>query len=527
MTHGMTILRFNSRAHGGRDQQCRQPRSNGDVSIHAPTGGATPASQDAQKACRVSIHAPTGGATPRSKDETGQRRFQFTRPRGARRHSPGLGTVTHLVSIHAPTGGATGGGSRRPPETKVSIHAPTGGATADFPAVAVALRVSIHAPTGGATHAALAKSRASSFQFTRPRGARHWAAAEGKAVAKCFNSRAHGGRDSAPSASARSRTFQFTRPRGARLPVCRTPFRRERFQFTRPRGARHETLFYEFVILLEVSIHAPTGGATSSAIAAETTRAKFQFTRPRGARLNFAMASVPADTFQFTRPRGARPSRRRATQARRGFNSRAHGGRDALGIRADLRRRVSIHAPTGGATRRDAPLRWIFCFNSRAHGGRDSSAPRTTTTKESFNSRAHGGRDGVYPLPANLQPVSIHAPTGGATSRRGRVPPRVDAVSIHAPTGGATAPASDETETETFQFTRPRGARPPARDSSMTHAAFQFTRPRGARQNLRGRRPRPGGFNSRAHGGRDDAGLADALQDAVSIHAPTGGATAA
>ena len=55
----------------------------------------------------------------------------------------------------------------------------------------------------------------------------------------------------------------------------------------------------------------------------------------------------------------------------------------------------------------------------------------------SFNSRSHAGSDDVLSLLSSLLPVSIHAPTRGAT-----VLPRLDAerviVSIHAPTRGAT-----------------------------------------------------------------------------------------
>ena len=56
-------------------------------------------------------------------------------------------------------------------------------------------------------------------------------------------------------------------------------------------------------------------------------------------------------------------------------------------------------------------------------------------------------------------------------------------------------------------------------------AAFQFTRPRGAR---RGSTTRPAideSFNSRAHAGRDYAPRVGAVGGAVSIHAPTRGAT--
>ena len=145
------------------------------------------------------------------------------------------------------------------------------------------------------------------------------------------------------------------------------------FQFTRPRGARP---------------------SLANPIA---KRRLFQFTRPRGARLSPKPTHAKSPTFQFTRPRGARPRMRVERMKVGGFNSRAHGGRDlerldrdrfrdprfdsrAQGGRdwQDLRifqqfskfqftrprgaRRalpsgapnlcgVSIHAPTGGATR--------------------------------------------------------------------------------------------------------------------------------------------------------------------------------
>ena len=54
----------------------------------------------------VSIHAPTGGATATAKDFNEASQFQFTRPRGARPEAQDK-LAALLVSIHAPTGGAT------------------------------------------------------------------------------------------------------------------------------------------------------------------------------------------------------------------------------------------------------------------------------------------------------------------------------------------------------------------------------------------------------------------------------------
>ena len=253
-----------------------------------------------------------------------------------------------------------------------------------------------------------------------------------------------------------------------------------------------------------VSIHAPTGGATRAFLSAKSRMASFQFTRPRGARL----------------------FRSRKNAASQGFNSRAHGGRDRIDHTGFMSVFVSIHAPTGGATirRRLSICTATFQF-TRPRGAR-RRALNSAVTLSSFNSRAHGGRDRtVAPLSPGFG-VSIHAPTGGATCRacwprrrRASFNSRAHGgrdhrrggdcdnllVSIHAPTGGATWQGSPSIAKSTFQFTRPRGARP----TPFPAQAFFF------------------GFNSRAHGGRDPRiGLRSAGRR-VSIHAPTGGATIA
>jgi len=170
--------------------------------------------------------------------------------------------------------------------------------------------------------------------------------------------------------------------------------------------------------------------------------------------------------FQSTRPRGARPSASPSgCPGPYRFNPRAHGGRDisSTGIYTAVSK-VSIHAPTGGATIISEPVVGVFnSFNPRAHGGRDpaqhcrrmfpytfqstrprgarpvrdgfsgqmrtfqSTRPRGArrcwsgcgrSSRRSFNPRAHGGRDVAAPHHVlALVPVSIHAPTGGATFR--------------------------------------------------------------------------------------------------------------
>ena len=141
---------FNSRARVGRDSWPRKLMVVKSVSIHAPAWGATRGKSRLQRGQLVSIHAPAWGATRIMSCLMISRRFQFTRPRGAR-HRRGL------IDRHR----------------RVSIHAPAWGATRALTAASSSLRM---------------------FQFTRPRGARH---RRRKDIHRshCFNSRARVGRD--------------------------------------------------------------------------------------------------------------------------------------------------------------------------------------------------------------------------------------------------------------------------------------------------------------------------------------------
>jgi len=163
--------------------------------------------------------------------------------------------------------------------------------------------------------------------------------------------------------------FQFTRPRGARPPARRPPSPHQSFQFTRPRGARH-------------------------AVA------------------NAPFAEPP---FQFTRPRGARPKKSSTKKRAQRFNSRAHAGRDPSRTNYSLCMRVSIHAPTRGAThpqkRKEAGTMFQF---TRPRGARQSKSNVQSGT-QGFNSRAHAGRDRLVRGASAKRSVSIHAPTRGAT----------------------------------------------------------------------------------------------------------------
>ena len=165
---------------------------------------------------------------------------------------------------------------------------------------------------------------------------------------------------------------------------------------------------------------------------------------------------------------------------------------------------VSIHAPTRGATHnhkrpqldeqfqstrpRGARLHLICSLflialfqSTRPRGARRGVQLLQLVLVLCFNPRAHAGRDDVALKGAQTSyTVSIHAPTRGATLFH-LVPFLFQMVSIHAPTRGAT--------------------------------------------NLIPRVNFSGGFNPRAHAGRDYCKGCCNIASVVSIHAPTRGAT--
>ena len=87
---------FNSRTHEGCDRYPDGVSPSCDISIHAPTRGATITSISIFLLSRISIHAPTRGATKESIRRKRPLLFQFTHPRGVRRS----GKALHTGSCH-------------------------------------------------------------------------------------------------------------------------------------------------------------------------------------------------------------------------------------------------------------------------------------------------------------------------------------------------------------------------------------------------------------------------------------------
>ncbi len=233
--------------------------------------------------------------------------FQSTRPRGARLAQPSAVVPPVSVSIHAPTRGATSevirhfsglsGFNPRAHAGRDSVfntasiftmrfnpraHA---GRDFDFPVVGLTkAHVSIHAPTRGATTNWSGKRYPTTFQSTRPRGARLFDNVQYCNVLGGFNPRAHAGRDRPPRGSC-----PFLE--------CFNPRAHAGRDDQRGRGQLRR----------QVSIHAPTRGATPSDSMPSAKRAVSIHAPTRGATLILTAPTSTHLLFQSTRPRGARP----------------------------------------------------------------------------------------------------------------------------------------------------------------------------------------------------------------------------
>ena len=295
-----------------------------------------------------------------------------------------------------------------------------------------------------------------------------------------------------------------------------------------------------------VSIHAPAWGATSRPRRSKRS-AKFQFTLPRGERpvgprrprqpLGFNSRSRVGSDRYFA---GCSPSTFR-------FNSRSRVGSDGADYLYPFLCEVSIHAPAWGATvGRGRRWRRNRGFNSRSRVGSDRRRSILRWLRGSFNSRSRVGSDTVYQRHRRNRAVSIHAPAWGATAVLAGIGAAVE-VSIHAPAWGATrtfsllvnlsivsihAPAWGATQNDQprdydtkFQFTLPRGERPPPTPSPPTRNGFNSRSRVGSDTLVHYPHSPLSSFNSRSRVGSDNDVFGYQERYAVSIHAPAWGAT--
>ena len=186
--------------------------------------------------------------------------------------------------------------------------------------------------------------------------------------------------------------------------------------------------------------------------------------------------------FQFTRPRGARPQN--FERAAKWIRVSIHAPTWGATVRAaepPKTQKVSIHAPTWGATYMDSTSRRGKPFQF---------------------TRPRGARLVQLPHRRPVAVVSIHAPTWGATRRRPRST-RGPSFNSRAHVGRdkvtPTAPGQAPCFNSRAHVGRDQGRALKAQCSTW----FQFTRPRGARRACGPDKAESFGFNSRAHVGRD------------------------
>ena len=142
---------FNPRSHERSDLYHLHHLHLQQISIHAPTRGAT------QQKHTIYFSDKFQSTLPREERPlcliiiSFIRAFQSTLPREERLYTFDQYLDLFTISIHAPTRGATGTDGTSSTLNGISIHAPTRGATCHALCKSYALHISIHAPTRGAT----------------------------------------------------------------------------------------------------------------------------------------------------------------------------------------------------------------------------------------------------------------------------------------------------------------------------------------------------------------------------------------
>ena len=365
-------INFNPRSHKGSDCCTRGDGDTDNISIHAPTRGATKWICQEPVTIGISIHAPTRGATKYQEMTIEKYAFQSTLPQGERQGLDGYCDSS----------------------TKISIHAPTRGATEEIPYSKFTVKISIHAPTRGATYYGISRNICNGD----------------------FNPRSHKGSDIAYTAGAGIRIISIHAPtRGATHALCPLRIAIGISIHAPTRGAtQNGPMLPE---RQKISIHAPTRGATECCCYMQDCKV-FQSTLPQGERRRWGDSPLFENEISIHAPtRGATTGRPVKRCGLSDFNPRSHKGSDLLRhARLELIQ-ISIHAPTRGAT--IANNLHLFGKTISIHAptrGATHEADKQQWYAYDFNPRSHKGSDEIPADTVIATPViSIHAPTRGAT----------------------------------------------------------------------------------------------------------------
>ena len=230
--------------------------------------------------------------------------------------------------------------------------------------------------------------------------------------------------------------------------------------------------------------------------------------------------------FQSTHPHGVRPPCSASKAKVFGFNPRTHTGCDGFVQGNGKFDFVSIHAPTRGATSfgtREASS--SVSFNPRTHTGCDRICASSLATISGFNPRTHTGCDlGYGPRYYDYKTFQSTHPHGVRQTGFSIIRHTREFQSTH-PHGVRHVRTILFASRAKFQSTHPHGVRPdPARRTQTPKAVSIHAPTRGATS---GNKFYHSGlcFNPRTHTGCDGIYQGKRRMGRVSIHAPTRGAT--
>ena len=144
------------------------------------------------------------------------------------------------------------------------------------------------------------------FQSTHPHGVRPDIAHEDILFDKFQSTHPHGVRQSLTLEPSDEYVFQSTHPHGVRLSIISGISDQRSFQSTHPHGVRLAHVI-QFFRLIDVSIHAPTRGATGALFADGYSAAEVSIHAPtRGATDQSRYLRTQVIEFQSTHPHGVR-----------------------------------------------------------------------------------------------------------------------------------------------------------------------------------------------------------------------------
>ena len=234
-----------------------------------------------------------------------------------------------------------------------------------------------------------------------------------------------------------SRRFQSTLPQGERRghrPFC------DHFGDFNPRSHKGSDLSRRpWVDDRDISIHAPTRGATGVDVSMFSLMDTFQSTLPQGERQYACFQVFCIPTISIHAPtRGATRSDVYTGQDHY-FNPRSHKGSDFKGNWLVCPLIISIHAPTRGATMRESSQVGVMWISIHAPTRGATMLQKRHIYNIIFQSTLpQGERQEQQMTIFDFMEISIHAPTRGATIDLNNGACLCD-ISIHAPTRGATS----------------------------------------------------------------------------------------